>query len=100
MYMLIQKMYMYFQKIRSFLLPPARPPAPFFRAKLTRTKQLIDCGLISTFRVGLKEILKELENMFEKDDLCERIRLELQKTIWMDKETIIRKVLSGLIQSD
>ena len=27
------------------------PPAPFFRAKLTRTKRLIDCGLsfVTTF---------------------------------------------------
>ena len=55
--------------------------------------------VISTFRGGLKEMLKELENMFEKDDLCERIRLELQKTIWMDRETIIRKVLSGFVHS-
>ena len=49
---------------------------------------------------GLKEMLKELENMFEKDDLCERIGAEMQKTILMDSETIIRKVLSGLVQSD
>ena len=49
---------------------------------------------------GLKEMLKELENMFEKDDLCERIGAEMQKTILMDSETIIRKVLSGLFQSD
>ena len=56
--------------------------------------------VISTFRGGLEEMLKELENMFEKDDLCERIRLELQKTIWMDRETFIRKVLSGFVQSD
>ena len=49
---------------------------------------------------GIKEILKELENVFEKDDLCERIVTEMQKTILMDSETIIRKVLSELIQSD
>ena len=29
----------------------ARPPAPFFRAKLTRGKQLIDCGLVNVDRV-------------------------------------------------
>ena len=49
---------------------------------------------------GLKEMLKELENMFEKDDLCERIEAETQKIILMDSKTIIRKVLSGLVQSD
>ena len=40
------------------------------------------------------------ENMFEKDDLCETIVAEKQKTILMDSETIIRKRLSGLVQND
>ena len=56
--------------------------------------------VISIFGEDLKEMLKELENMFEKDDLCERIGAEMQKTILMDSETIIRKVLSGLVQID
>ena len=56
--------------------------------------------VISAFGGGIKEILKELENMFEKDDLCERIMAEMQKTNLIDSETIIRKVLSGLSQSD
>ena len=45
-------------------------------------------------------MLKELENMFERDDLCEKIGPEMQKKILMDSKTIIRKVLSGLVQSD
>ena len=52
--------------------------------------------VISAFGAGLKEILKELEIMFEKGDLCERIVAEMQKTILMDSEIIIRKQLSGL----
>ena len=56
--------------------------------------------VISAFGGGIKEILKELENMFEKDDFCESIVAEIQKTILMDSGTIIRKVLSGLVQSD
>ena len=56
--------------------------------------------VISAFGGGIKEILKELENMFEKDDLCERVVAEIQKTILMDSDTVIRKVLSGLAQSD
>ena len=56
--------------------------------------------VISAFGAGLKEILKELEIMFEKDDLCERIVQEMQKTILMDSEIIIRKQLSGLVQID
>ena len=55
--------------------------------------------VISAFGGAVKEILKQLENMFEKDDLCEKIVAEMQKTILMDSESIIRKVLSGLVQS-
>ena len=32
--------------------------------------------------------------MFEKGDLCEKLPAEMQKTILMDSETIIQKVLS------
>ena len=56
--------------------------------------------VISVFGGGFKEMLKELENIYEKDDLCERIGAEMQKTILMDSETIIRKVLSGLVQRE
>ena len=38
--------------------------------------------------------------MFEKGNLSERIVAEMQKTILMDSETIIRKALSRLVQSD
>ena len=56
--------------------------------------------VISVLGDGHKEMLKELENMFEKNDLCERIEAEMQKTILMDSETIIRKVLhiSSVVQ--
>ena len=56
--------------------------------------------VISVFGGGLNDMLKELENFFEKDELYERIRAEMQKTILVDSETIIRKVMSGLVQSE
>ena len=56
--------------------------------------------VISLFGGGITEILKELENMSEKDDLCERIVVEMQKKILMDSKTIIRKVPLGLVQSE
>ena len=56
--------------------------------------------VISAFGGAIKGILKELENMFEKDDLCEKNVAEIQKTILMNNDTVIRKVLSGLVQSD
>ena len=53
--------------------------------------------VISAFGGAIKGILKELENMFEKDDLCEKNAAEIQKTILINNDTIIRKVLSGLV---
>ena len=70
------------------------------RKRRPRFKVKVVLLVISAFVAGLKELLKELEKMFEKDDLCERIVAEMQKTILMNSETIIRKVLSGLVQSD
>ena len=46
-----------------------------------------------------KEILKEPENLFEKYDLCERMVAEMQEPILMGSEAIIRKVLSGPVES-
>ena len=51
--------------------------------------------VISVFGGGIKEISKELENMFE----IWFVWRSWQNTILMDSETIIRKVLSGLVQS-
>ena len=56
--------------------------------------------VISAFGEGIIEILKELENMFEEDDLCEKIVVEIRKTVLIDSETMIPKVLSGLVQSE
>ena len=40
--------------------------------------------VISVFGGGIKEILKDLENMFEKYDFYEKIVAEMPKTILMD----------------
>ena len=52
--------------------------------------------VISAFDGGIKELLKELENMFEKDDLCEKIQAEMQKTILIESQTVIQKVPKDL----
>ena len=56
--------------------------------------------VVSALGGGIKAILKELENLFEKDDLGERVVAEMQKTILIENETIIQKGLSGLVESD
>ena len=58
-----------------------RERRPGFKVKVV---QLV----ISIFGGGLKELLKELENMFKKDDLCERIGAEMQKTILIDRHSV------------
>ena len=45
-----------------YFRPPARPPASFFRAKLTRTKQLIDCALNRKWTENFGEIFFEIAN--------------------------------------
>ena len=52
------------------------------------------------FGGGIQDVLSELEKMFEKDDLCKKIVAEIQESILVDSETIIRKVLSGLVPRD
>ena len=56
--------------------------------------------MISALGGGINEAIKQLENIFETNDLCKQVAGEMQKTILMDSETIIQKVLSGLVQSD
>ena len=56
--------------------------------------------VISALGGGIKETIKELKNIFETNDLSKQVVAEMQKTILMDSETIIRKVLSGLVESD
>ena len=49
---------------------------------------------------GVKKVLNDLSNLVKKRELVIRTAAEMQKTILLDSEAIIRKVLSGLIQSD
>ena len=56
--------------------------------------------MISALGGGIKETVKVLENIFETNDLCKKVVAEMQKTILMDSETIIGKVLSGHVQSE
>ena len=48
----------------------------------------------------IKEAIHEVKKIFKQDDLSEIIVRELQRTILMDSQTIIRKILSGLVQTD
>ena len=44
------------------------------------------------------QMAKDLKMTFESSDIIQRTICEMQKMILMDSETMVRKVLSGLIQ--
>ena len=51
---------------------------------------------------GMKEVLRDVERVFserlERKKLAEKAVAEMQKTVLMDSESMVRKVLSGLVQ--
>ena len=49
---------------------------------------------------GIKEAILEVKKIFKKDDLSEKIVGEMERTVLMDSETVIRKILSGHVQTD
>ena len=46
----------------------------------------------------MRQIAKDLGMIFENNNIKQKTICEMQKTILMDSETMVRKVLSGLIQ--
>ena len=53
---------------------------------------------------GMKEVLRDVERIFserlEGEWLAERAVAEMQKTVLMDSESMVRKVLSELVQPE
>ena len=49
---------------------------------------------------GIKKTISELSRLITKRDVALRTVSEMQKTILMDSESVIRKVMSGLFQGD
>ena len=54
--------------------------------------------IIGALGGGMRQITKDMAKVFENGELLKRIVGEMQKTVLMDSETILRKVLSGLVQ--
>ena len=49
---------------------------------------------------GMKMLKTELKTVFNDQELVDKIAGEMQRTVLMDSESIIRRVISGLIQGD
>ena len=57
-------------------------------------------AVIGALDGGIKKTISELSRLITKRDVVLRTVSEMQKTILMDSESIIRKVMSGLVQGD
>ena len=61
--------------------------------------EIMVVSLITGALVGsIRQIMVDMENIFENKDLLKRTICEMQKTVLMNSETTSRKVLSGLVQ--
>ena len=56
--------------------------------------------IIGALGGGMKKTTNELSKLLAKHELVVKTAAEMQKTILMDSETLLRKVLSGIVQSD
>ena len=56
--------------------------------------------MIGALGGGVKETIQQIDRIFGKGNWGKIIVGEMQKTILMDSESIIRKVLSGLVQTE
>ena len=56
--------------------------------------------IIGAIGGGMRKMMNDISRIFEKDEVVKKTAAEMQKTVMMDSETTLRKVLSGLIQRD
>ena len=49
---------------------------------------------------GVDKTIRKVRRIFENDELVKQIIGTIQKTVLMDSETTLRKIFSGLIQSE
>ena len=70
------------------------------RERRTEYKIYVISVVIGELGGGIKEAILEVKKIFKKDDLSEKIVGEMERTVLMDSETVIRKILSGHVQTD
>ena len=56
--------------------------------------------LLGALGGGMKACKNELKKLFKDKDLVNNVAGEMQRTVLMDSESIIRKLMLGLIQSE
>ena len=56
--------------------------------------------IIGALGGSMRKTINKLTKLLAKHELVIKTVAEMQKTILMDSETLLRKVLSGIVQSD
>ena len=56
--------------------------------------------IVGSLGGGIGKLWKNVEKVIETEAETERIVKEMQKTVLMDSESIMRKVLSGVVQPE
>ena len=70
------------------------------RERRVEYKKYVIPVVIGVLGGGIKITIYEVKKIFKQDDLGKKIVGEMQRTILMDGEIIIHKILSGLVQTD
>ena len=70
------------------------------RERRVEYKKYVIPVVIGVLGGGIKITIYEVKKIFKQDDLSKKIVGEMQRTILMDGEIIIHKILSGLVQTD
>ena len=70
------------------------------RERRVEYKKYVIPVVIGVLGGGIKITIYEVKKIFKQDDLSKKIVGEMQRTILMDGEIIIHKILSGLAQTD
>ena len=70
------------------------------RERRVEYKKYVIPVVIGVLGGGIKITIYEVKKIFKQDDLSKEIVGEMQRTILMDGEIIIHKILSGLVQTD
>ena len=56
--------------------------------------------IVGALEGGMKMLKTELKTVFKDQELVDKIADEMQRSVLMDSESIIRRIISGLIQGD
>ena len=70
------------------------------RERRVEYKKFVIPVVIGVLGGGIKITIYEVKKIFKQDDLSKKIVGEMQRTILMDGEIIIHKILSELVQTD